>query len=172
MTCWLTLFLRPVVVPVTLTLTVQLAPGARLLPARVILVAPAAAVTVPQVEAVPGGVATTRPLGKELVNDRFSNVVVASGLWSVNVNVPAPSMPSGMVVRLNTLLMVGCMMVPLTTSVALVPVPLLPKFEDTAPIPIELRKVPGVGLVTSTVIVQVAVPLELPVIEPPDNEIP
>src|SRR6266853_347736 len=83
---WTLLFFTPAVVPVTFTEIVQLAPGVRLAPLRLIEEEPATAVAVPsQVVVKPLGVATTRPAGRLSVNATPLSVRFAFVLLRVKV---------------------------------------------------------------------------------------
>ena len=84
-----TLFgLMPVVVPTTVTVTMQVAPTARLPPASEMALLPPAAVTVPpQVFVTPGVAATTTPAGSASVKERPVRTVVAFGFVIVKVTV-------------------------------------------------------------------------------------
>jgi hypothetical protein len=83
----------PDAVPVTFTATVQVLPGAAIVPAvKLMAVPPTVAVAVPpQLFVSPFGVATTRPVGSVSVNATpFSAPVLAAGLVMVNVSEVVP----------------------------------------------------------------------------------
>jgi hypothetical protein len=103
------LFFTPAVVPVTFTETVQLAPGARLAPLKLIDEDPSAAVAVPLhvVFRLPG-VATTSPAGRLSVNATPFSVRLALVLESVKVRLVVPF--SGMVAVPKALVMLGGLM--------------------------------------------------------------
>ena len=99
------------VVPVTLTVTVQDAPAAKLTPLRLIEVEPAVAVAVPpQVFAKPFGLAITNPdcvppYVRSSVKLTLVNVVAILGLLMVNVNAVESPVKIGFAV--NALLITG-----------------------------------------------------------------
>jgi len=96
----------PAVVPLTLTLTVQVPLAASEPPLKLSVVSPAAGEKVPlQVLLTPGGFATSNPDGRLSVKPIPARPVDAFGFVIVKVNVVVPL--SGMLDAPNALLMVG-----------------------------------------------------------------
>lgn len=120
---WTLLFFTPAVVPVTLTMTVQLAPGASVWPVRLTLEAPPVAVMVPvQVPPTLGGVATTSPAGRLSVNAAPLMVRFTFVLLSVKVRLVVPF--RGIVAAPKAFVMDGGLMtVRLAEEVDCAPVP-------------------------------------------------
>jgi hypothetical protein len=103
------LFFTPAVVPVTFTETVQLAPGARLAPLKLIDEDPSAAVAVPlHVLFKLPGVATTNPAGNASVNATPVSVKFAFVLLRVKVRLVVPF--SGIDAAPNAFKMLGGLM--------------------------------------------------------------
>ena len=100
------LVFKPVVVPVTLTTSVQDAPAAKLTPVKLTVDEPAVAVAAPpHVFDKPLGVATTRPAGSESV--KFTPVRVVAVLGLLMENVSAVELPVKMGFAVNTFWMTG-----------------------------------------------------------------
>src|SRR6202045_3774575 len=117
------LFFTPAVVPVTLTETVQLAPGASVAPLRLIEEDPSTAVAVPlHVLFRLPGVATTNPAGRLSVNATPFSVRLALVLESVKVRLVVPF--SGIEAAPKAFKMLGGLMtVRLAEDVDCAPVP-------------------------------------------------
>ena len=115
------LFLTPVVVPVTLTVMVQLPLAARVPPLSEILPEPATAVTVPpHVLVSPFGVATTNPAGRLSLNERPVSPRPLFGLLILNVNEVVSF--NGIEATPNALVIVGADAT-VMLAVAVLPVP-------------------------------------------------
>ena len=100
------LFFTPAVVPCTFTEIVQVAPGARLAPLKLMDEDPAVAVAVPVQSLVrPLGVATTRPSGRLSVNATPFSVELTLLLLSVNVRLLVPF--NGIVAAPKALVILG-----------------------------------------------------------------
>lgn len=113
--------------PVTLTETVQLAPGASVCPLRLTLEEPAVAVIVPvQLPLRPFGVATTNPAGRLSVKATPFRVRFTLVLLSVNVKLVVPF--NGIVTAPNAFAMVGGLM---TVRLA----------EDVLPLPASVERI-------------------------------
>lgn len=97
------LFITPGVVPVTVTVTKQVVPGARLAPDKAMLVGTVVVSVPPQTVLV--ALATVRPAGKVSVKATPVSVKLALVLWSVNVRVAV--LFSAIVVALNAFEIVG-----------------------------------------------------------------
>ena len=148
-TCTLLLF-TPAVVPVTLTVTVQDAPAARMPPESVTELEPAAAVAVPLQVLLRFGVeATTRPAGRLSVKATPFSVTLVFGLVMLNVSEVVPF--SGMLAAPNVLVILGGAATIRVAVLLVAPVP--PLVELTAPV--MLVTVPDCVPVTFTTIVQV-----------------
>src|SRR5581483_240567 len=125
------LSLLPELVPVTLTLSWQVALVLSVTPLKATLPVPAVAVAVPpQVFVKPLGEATCTPVGSVSVKlTPVSATVLAAGLARLKVSVEVP--PIKMLVGLKALLIVGGAM---TVSSALAVNPVPPSFEATVPV--------------------------------------
>src|ERR1039457_5763299 len=119
----LILFKVAALVPLTLTVMVQVEFAGMLPPLRVTEPLPAVAVGAvpPQVSVKPFGVATLKPAGNVSVKANAANAVLGCGLVIVKVRVDAPLTPSGtFVLGLMALVMLGGRNdVPFTTKLAL-----------------------------------------------------
>lgn len=94
------LVLSPTVLPVTLTVIVQVEPAAKLAPLKLTEDEPAVAVAVPPQVFVNAGVAeTSKPLGRESVNPTPVNAVAALGLLMDRVNVVEFPVKIGLAVK-------------------------------------------------------------------------
>jgi len=150
-----TLLFVPVLVPVTFTENVQLAPVPSVAPERETVPEPAAAVMVPPPHDPdkPFGVATAKPEGRVSVKPTPDSDALRFGLFSVKLSQVEP--PTGMVCAPNDFEIEGGAVVPAVRIVsdALAVVPLPPLSELT--LPVVLVAVPTVLLVTSKDVVQV-----------------
>jgi hypothetical protein len=122
------LFFTPAVAPVTVTLKVQVPPGAIDAPLSEIVPVAATVVTVPpQAEKLPS--TTLNPGGSMSVNPTPVSVAVVLALVMVNVRVDVP--PTGIAVGLNALLIEGG---PTTVMLAEAVLPVPPLVELTLPV--------------------------------------
>jgi len=117
------LFSTPAIVPCTFTEIVQVAPGARLAPLKLMDEDPAVAVAVPvQLLVRPLGVATTKPNGRLSVNATPFSVRFVLLLLSVNVRLVVPF--SGIVAAPKAFVILGGLItVRLAEDVDWAPVP-------------------------------------------------
>lgn len=149
--------LAPTVVPVTFTLSVQVLPGAALVPPVSETLPPLAAGVPPQVFVRFGVAATAKPAGKaSLKATPVRAVVLPAGLAIVKVSVVVPL--SGTVGAPKALLIVGSANAVRVAVLLAVPVP--PLVEVTAPV--VLGKLPGAVAVTFTLTAQLALTATAP----------